>query len=146
MSIWNKSNVIDDFAEDELDEKTEAVEPDFEEPDGDDGEEEEGGKTRTFTVRGKVYEVCFSKKRIDLYEQRHKPIMASFIQNDGAFSAAELTALLAYGLRVEGGGYVNPKRGMDMAEKLVLNSGYLAVYEAVTEALERDCGFLFLSA
>lgn len=108
--------------------------------------EDDEGAYRTFTVRGKTYCVSITKSRLDLYEQRHRPIMASFIQNDGAFSTSELTALLAYGLRLEGGGYVNPNRGMEMAENLLKHSGYLAVYQAVIEALERDCGFLFQGA
>ena len=33
-----------------------------------------------------------------------------------------------------------------MASDLIEKNGYLAVYERVTEALERDCGFLFKGA
>ena len=109
-------------------------------------DDEDEDEPRSFTVRGKTYIVRITKKRLDLYEQRHKPIMASFIQNDGAFSSAELTALLAYGLCEEGGAFVKPNKGMEMADKLMKKSGYLAVYQAVIEALERDCGFLFRSA
>ncbi|RVU97063.1 hypothetical protein EII22_09010 [Coriobacteriales bacterium OH1046] len=97
----------------------------------------------TFDVLGRTYEISLTKARIDLYEQRHRPIMASFIQNGGAFSAAELEAILAYGLRVEGGPFVNPKRGMEMAGQLMQSNGYLAVLTAVMDALQRDCGFLF---
>ena len=100
----------------------------------------------TFEVHGRTYEISLTKKRIDLYEQRHKPIMSTFIQNDGGFSLAELTSLLAYGLRVEGGQFVNPRRGMEMAEGLLKANGYLAVYEAVMAALQRDCGCLFQGA
>ena len=108
-------------------------------------EDEEAAPT-TFEVAGRTYAIKLTKKRLDLYEQRHKPVMASFIQNDGAFSAAELTAILAYGLCLEGGAFVNPRRGMEMADRLVRTNGYLAVYEAVMEALQRDCGFLFQGA
>ena len=114
---------------------------------GDEGAfEDEEAAPATFEVGGRTYTIKLTKKRLDLYEQRHKPVMASFIQNDGAFSAAELTAILAYGLRVEDGPFVNPRRGMEMADRLVRNNGYLAVYEAVMEALQRDCGFLFQGA
>lgn len=109
----------------------------------DDAEDE---ARHSFTVRGKTYIVRITKARLDLYEQRHRPIMASFIQNNGAFSAGELTSLLAYGLCEEGGSFVNPRQGAVMAERLLIASGYVAVYEAVVEALERDCGFLFKGA
>ena len=57
-----------------------------------------------------------------------------------------MKSLLAYGLRLEDGPFVNPRRGVDMASDLIEENGYLAVYERVTEALERDCGFLFKGA
>lgn len=110
------------------------------------GDDEYEDAPRTFTVRGNVYEVKFTKGRIDLYEQRHKPIMASFVSNGGAFSSKELSDLMAYGLCAQGGKYINPRRGLEMAEQLLIHSGYLAVYEAVIEALQRDCGFLFQGA
>lgn len=104
----------------------------------------EGDKEPDFTVDGKSFEICYTQKRIDLYEASHKPIMAAFMQNGGAFSRAELEALLAYGLRYEGGGYVNPKQGQEMAGELIRENGYAAVFERVAEALQRDCGFLFV--
>lgn len=106
-------------------------------------EVEEEDETGDFTVEGVSYIIGFNQKRIRLYENGHKPIMASFIQNGGAFSLSELQGLLAYGLRREGGAYVNPRKGMEMAERLIDECGYVAVFERVTEALERDCGFLF---
>lgn len=97
----------------------------------------------TFDVDGESYEVGFNMKRIEMYESGHKPLMASFAQNGGTFSVAELKALCAYGLKKEGGAYVNPKKGQEMAEGLIEANGYFEVYGAVTEALERDCGFFF---
>ena len=110
----------------------------FYDDDAADNEEPQG-----FEVRGKHYVIRLTKKRIELYEQRHKPVMASFIQNEGAFSCAELSALLAYGLQLEGGAFVQPDKGMKMAEHLISSNGYLVVYKAVMLALKRDCGFLF---
>lgn len=98
---------------------------------------------RTFTVAGKSYEVAYSQRRIELYESGHRPIMASFMQNGGAFSVGELKSLLAYGLKYEGAGYVNPKRGEEMASELIERNGYLAAFECVVDALQHDCGFLF---
>lgn len=105
------------------------------------GIEEEGDAD--FTVNGRSFEIAFNQKRIELYENGNQPIMASIAKNGGTFSLGELYSLTAYGLKFEGGGYVNPKQGMKMARELVRENGYLPVYERVMEALQRDCGFLF---
>lgn len=99
---------------------------------------------RTFTVGGRSYEVAYNQRRIELYEAGHRPIMATFMSNGGAFSIAELKSLMAYGLKLEGGAWVNPKQGEDMASELINYNGYLSVFECVVEALQRDCGFLFV--
>ena len=57
--------------------------------------------------------------------------------------ATELRDLVAYGLMVEGGGYVSPQQGRAMAENLIDENGYLAVFQTVAAAPERDCGFFF---
>ena len=106
----------------------------------------EDDSAATFTADGKSYVVQITKARLDLYEQRHKPVMSTFIQNGGAFSTKELEHLMAYGLREEGGAFVNPRRGAEMAEEIMQANGYAAVFEAVLEALARDCGFLFMGA
>lgn len=124
----------------ELDERVEVFDV------ADEFDEEVEAPTGDFTIDGKSYIICFTKNRLEMYERSNKPIMASFIQNGGAFSISELKSLLSYGLRLEGGPFVNPRRGVDMASGLIEENGYLAVYERVTEALERDCGFLFKGA
>lgn len=98
---------------------------------------------RTFEAEGKTYEIRYSMKRIEQYEASHRPIMSSFIQNGGAFSIAELKGLIAYGLKVEDGGYVSPNQGMAMATNIIEQNGYVEALSAVAEALERDCGFFF---
>lgn len=98
---------------------------------------------RTFEADGRTLEVRITKARLDLYEQRHRPIMASFIKNDGALSVGELRAVLAYSLKVEGGGYLSPRSGEEVADRLIDANGYGAMFECVYEALQRDCGFLF---
>lgn len=105
----------------------------------------EDNTKQTFEVGDKSYEIAFSAKRIELYEATSKrPIMATFSVNGGSLSLSELRALTAYGLKLEGGAFVNPKIGMSMAQALIETSGYMAVYEAVIDALQRDCGFLFM--
>lgn len=96
-----------------------------------------------FEVDGKGYEVKYTIKRIEMYEASHRPIMAALSEHGGNMSVAELRDLIAYGLMLEGGGYVAPKQGSEMAEKLIETNGYLPVYQVAAEALDRDCGFLF---
>lgn len=137
MSIFN--NKPDDL--DGADEAFEAFEVEIEE------ECEEGGASLgDFTVGDKHYVITFTQKRIDMYERSNKPLMSSFVQNGGAFSLAELKNLTAFGLRLLDGPFVNPRKGVEMAADLIEENGYLAVYERVSEALERDCGFLFKGA
>lgn len=97
----------------------------------------------TFEVEGKTYDIHYSFKRIEMYEASHRPVMASFAQNGGSFSLGELRDLVAYGIKLEGGGYISPQQGREIGEKLIDENGYLAVFQTVTEALERDCGFFF---
>lgn len=106
-------------------------------------EEDDGEFPTTFDVGSRTFEIKITKKRLDLYEQRHTPIMASFIKNEGALSSAELASLLGYSLRVVGGGYVEPKQGAKMAEQLIEANGYSDMLAAAFQALQNDCGFLF---
>jgi hypothetical protein len=105
--------------------------------------DEEGPKTGDFTVGDTSYVVQFTTGRIKLYENVNRPLMAVFAMNGGTMSLEELETLVGYGLREEGGNFVNPKKGAKMAEKLIEENGYFAVYEVVINALGRDCDFLF---
>lgn len=107
------------------------------------GENTANKKYATFEVGENSYVIKFNEKRIELYENSHMPIVASFIKNGGALSVSELKALTGYGLCIEGGQWVNPKTGLLMANDLLLENGYMELLEAVMDALERDCGFLF---
>lgn len=126
-------------------EEGDAAIEEFEElEDIDDGDENvEESKPGVFEANGKKYMIRYTQKRVELYEQGHKPIMAAFVQNGGAFSVDELKWLLAYGLCLEGGPFVSPKRGAEMANNLMNANGYIEIFAAVTDALQRDCGFLF---
>lgn len=101
---------------------------------------------QTFEVRGHVCEIRFSRKRIDLYEERHTPIIASFYKNGGMFTFKELAAIAGYGLKVQGGGYFLPAKAEEIVDKLIDANGYPTVYQAVMVALQRDCAFLFKGA
>lgn len=101
---------------------------------------------QTFEVRGHVCEIRFSRKRIDLYEERHTPIIASFYKNGGMFTFKELAAIAGYGLKVQGGCYFLPAKAEEIVDKLIDANGYPTVYQAVMVALQRDCAFLFKGA
>lgn len=97
-----------------------------------------------FTVGDESYSVRYNKGRVMLYERAvSHPIMATFAQDGGTLSLNDLQTLLAFGLCVTGGRFVQPKEAQKMAGRLLENNGYFAVYETVMEALSRDCGFLF---
>ena len=107
---------------------------------------DEEKKYDTFTVDDKSYIIKFNEKRIELYEASHKSIMASFYKDGGMLKVGDLKSLVSYGLCLEGGTWVNPKQGLNMASDLLQENGYSALLEAVIDALQRDCGFLFQEA
>lgn len=104
---------------------------------------ETGKQFGDFTVGDTSYVVSYTTQRVKLFENSNRPIMTIFSMSNGTPSIAELESLLAYGLRLEGGAFVNPSKGREMAEKLIEENGYWPVYETVVEALGRDCNFLF---
>lgn len=95
-----------------------------------------------FEIDGKSYDIAYNIKRIEMYENMFGSIIAS-VSNSGAFSVPQLRGLIGYGLRFEGGSWVNPKHGMEMAYGLIEEYGYPELSSAVIEALERDCPFFF---
>lgn len=101
---------------------------------------------QTFELNGKTYEIAYNIKRIEMYENNNTPVMATFSRNGGVFAIGQLKAIIAYGLRLEGGQWVSPSQGLQMAEKLIETNGFLAMTEAVADALMRDCGFFFMGA
>lgn len=128
-----------------LEDSTNGTEP-TEDIKGELEQDPEDMEPQTFTVRGHVCEIRFSRKRIDLYEERHTPIIASFYKNDGMFTFKELAAIAGYGLKVQGGGYFLPQKAEEIVNKLIEANGYPAVFQAVMMALQRDCAFLFMGA
>lgn len=98
---------------------------------------------KTFEVDGTTYEIAYTIKRIEMYETVHGPYLTLVTKNNGWFSILELCDLVAYGLKAEGGEYVNPAKGREMAEGIVEANGYHDTYNAVIEAMRRDCGFFY---
>lgn len=94
---------------------------------------------------GKPYELKYNLKRIEMIENSTgTPMMAELRNNGGMLSIGHLKAYFAMALKEQGADtFVKPKTGMEMAEALIENEGYIAVNGAVIEALERDCPFFF---
>lgn len=97
----------------------------------------------TFDHQGKTYEIAYSIGRVGLYEKGRDPIVKTVAEHNGILSLADLQALAAYGLRLEGGEWCNPGEAMAVAEEMIVSYGYAAVQAAVMQAIRRDCGFFF---
>lgn len=96
-----------------------------------------------FEVNGVSYVVRYTTGRVKMFEAQNRSLMSIFAMSGGAPSISELESMLAYGMCVEGGEFVNPKEAVAMASRLVEERGYWPVYEVVVDALGRDCNFLF---
>lgn len=91
------------------------------------------------------YELVFSMKRLQMMERAmgDKSLMMAF---KGVPSITDLLTACAYGMRLAGkDSWVSPSQGYAAAERAMESQGFTPVYREVSEALERDCGFLFLN-
>lgn len=92
-------------------------------------------------VNGEVYELSFGVKRLEMAEAAiKKSVIQAF---DGTPTIRELCTVAAYGMKASSGGWVAPAQGIEAAERAVEDSGFMTLYTEVTDALQRDCGFLF---
>lgn len=96
----------------------------------------------------KTYELKYGLKRVELIETATgSPMMAELSKNSAMLGLSALKTYFAYGLKEEGvDAFVPPKEGMEIAESLIENEGYIVVCGMVLEALERDCPFFFRGA
>lgn len=93
----------------------------------------------------KQYELKYNLKRIEMIENSTgTPMMAELRNNGGMLSISHLKTYVAMALKEQGADvFVKTKAGMEIAEALIENAGYVEVNGAVLEALERDCPFFF---
>ena len=98
-----------------------------------------------FEINKKNYVLKYNLKRVELIENAvGMPMMAELSARRGILSITALKTYFAYGLKEEGADvFVKPKDGMEMAEALIENEGYMKVNGAVLEAMQRDCPFFF---
>lgn len=97
----------------------------------------------TFVINKKSYELAYNLKRIGMYEASNPSLMLTFTQNGGMLTIPQMQALIAYGLRYEGGQWINPKTGLEVADTLIEQNGYAPMLNYIVEAVDRDCPFLF---
>lgn len=97
------------------------------------------------TYGGKNYVLKYNMKRIELIEGvTNMPTLADLQRTRGLLSLASLKTYVAYGIKEDGADtFLNPKKGMEIAESLIESNGYPDVCAIVLEALERDCPFFF---
>lgn len=95
-----------------------------------------------FECDGTTYELAYSRKRIESAEAM---IGCSVIQTFRSMpTIRQLESVMACGMRREGdSNWMNPKQAIAVAEAHVEETGLMTAYQEVTEALDRDCGFLF---
>lgn len=93
----------------------------------------------------KSYELAYGLKRLEMAEAGVGNVaMATLFQNRP--TTGQLITFAAYGLREQGSpAWLNPKRATDLLSGWMESErgGYGAPYSEVTQAIERDCGFLF---
>lgn len=95
-----------------------------------------------FEVDGTSYELSYGVKRIEMCEATIKKGVIQAFQSMPTIS--DLAAVIAYGMRRDGEtAWVNYKQAFPVAEAHIEEVGYMTAYREVTDALDRDCGFLF---
>lgn len=95
-------------------------------------------------IGDKSYELVYNLKRLEMAEASAKASTIALFQTQPMMQ--QLIVYAACGLRLEGSpAYVNPKQGASLIEEWLETgeNGYLSLYQLVTDALNRDCGFLF---
>ena len=97
------------------------------------------------TYDGKNYVLKYNMKRIEMIEGvTNMPTLADLQRTRGMLCLASLKAYVAYGIKEDGSDvFLNPRKGMEIAESLIETTGYTDVCAIVLEALERDCPFFF---
>lgn len=108
-------------------------------------QEETEEKERIFVIKKRNYRLKFNMRRIQMAEQMVKAsTLAILAGSNGMLGIQELMIYFAVGLQELGGDYIKLNKGAKYAEELIQEEGYSVINMLVIEALQRDCGFLFL--
>lgn len=92
------------------------------------------------------YELVYSMRRIQMIEAAMGG--KSFVMAmSGVPAVTDLLKIASYGMRKSGrDSWISPTQGVKVAEDAMESAGFMALYKEVSQALERDCGFLFLQS
>ncbi len=97
-----------------------------------------------FEADGVSYVFEYTTGRVMLYEDAHSVSLGSLLATENVFlKYSEVRDILAYCIREEGGEYVNPERGREMAGNFIEANGYIDAITVLFAVLAEDCGFLF---
>ena len=96
---------------------------------------------------GTQYQLKYNMKRIELIESMtEKSFMSEVTTNNGMFSIRTLKTYIAYALKEIDGNFVAYQKGIEIAESLIENEGYVKMNKMVVVAIQNDCPFFFQSA
>ncbi len=100
-----------------------------------------------YKIDGKQYDYKYTIQRIGMIEQAiGASLVGTIAASKGILSLEHLKILFAYGMLSEDGVYVPLKKGMEFAEKLIEKDGLIKLSIEASEALLKDCPFLFQTA
>lgn len=96
---------------------------------------------------GIQYQLKYNMKRIELIESMtEKSFMSEVTANNGMFSIRTLKTYIAYALKEIDGNFVAYQKGIEIAESLIENEGYVKMNKMVVVAVQNDCPFFFQGA
>lgn len=99
---------------------------------------------RMFEIDGKTYELKYNMATIEKVEvATGASLVATIRRTEGLLSIGTLKTYFGMALFNEEGNRMGQKQGMDIAQALIEQEGYMSVNEAVIVAIDRDCPFLF---
>lgn len=99
---------------------------------------------RMFEIDGKTYELKYNMATIEKIENTTgASLVATIRKTEGLLSIGMLKVYFGMALFNEEGNRMGQKQGMDIAQALIEQQGYMAVNEVVIVAIDRDCPFLF---
>lgn len=101
----------------------------------------------SFEANGKTYTIGYNLGRVEMLEDElGGSMLAEFVDSNGMLPISKLSKFFSYGLREKGGAYVNPGEAAGMFPEVLQENGFNAVLGAISEAMERDCAFFFMTA
>lgn len=93
-----------------------------------------------YEINGNIYELRYNIKSMEKLEESVKTPIIDILRMVPSINLLRL--MIASGLHSENGA-VSQKRGMDLAEELIMEKGLQPIHTDVVNKIYEDCGFLF---